>query len=521
LLFFIFSTTLFAKIYSLKEIEKMPESIARDYYIWRLLNETKVSKEEAKRAYSLVYKKNYKIRKAIRKILGYVPDTKNKKRDPKNFIIYPEKASKKSKKELKRLYKKIQKQGKYSDVLKVMASDNPFETLKSVTPKTFCYIFNRCGSSYRKKYLNYPLSKEQLDKLVKEEQFNQSIFKIITTPKLDRLRYSLLDINTTKLPFKTVFLLGVNAVTFDKIEKAIEFFKTAKMKIDKQSSIDRCNFWLYLLTKDKKYLKLLEKSTQINIYTLRARDIMKLPYPKPIMPNLKFALVKYFNLYSPIDWAYIKIAIKEHPETVEFLADNYASAITEGIYSYLKEKASNYRDEYFAMPYKDAMFGKSKERVAMLYAIARQESRFVPASISPSYALGMMQIMPFLVKHLAKERHEKIDLDDMFNPYTSIEYANTHLDYLTKYLYHPLLIAYAYNGGIGFTKRTLRTDHLFKEGKYEPFLSMELIDYEESKEYAKKVLANYVIYYNILGGDIKISDLLKQLHNPLLTDKFR
>jgi soluble lytic murein transglycosylase len=50
---------------------------------------------------------------------------------------------------------------------------------------------------------------------------------------------------------------------------------------------------------------------------------------------------------------------------------------------------------------------------------------------------------------------------------------------------------------------------------------MELIDYEESKEYAKKVLANYIIYFNLLGGNIKISKLLEQLDKPLLTDSFR
>ncbi len=335
------------------------------------------------------------------------------------------------------------------------------------------------------------------------------------------MRYSLLNIDTKRLPFKSVFLLGINAVTFNKIDKAIKFFEVAKTKIDKQSSIDKCNFWLYLLTKNRKYLKLLEKSQQINIYTLKARDILNIPYPKPNIPNLKLSLVKYFNLYDPIDWTNIKISIKEHPETVEFLADNYASSITEGIYAYLKEKASNYKVEYFAMPYRDAMLGKSKERIALLYAIARQESRFIPASISPSYALGMMQIMPFLIKHLAKQRGEKIDLDDMFNPYISIDYANTHLNYLTKYLYHPLFIAYGYNGGIGFTKRTLTKRKLFQNGKYEPFLSMELIDYEESKEYAKKVLANYIIYFNLLGGNIKISKLLEQLDKPLLTDSFR
>ncbi len=132
---------------------------------------------------------------------------------------------------------------------------------------------------------------------------------------------------------------------------------------------------------------------------MRARDILKLPYIKPKVPNLNFTLVKFFEprKENPIDWAYVKIGMREHPETIEFLADNYASSITEGIFAYLKEKASNYKVEYFAMPYRDGMIGKSRERIALLYAIGRQESRFVPASISPSYALGMMQIMPFLV----------------------------------------------------------------------------------------------------------------------------
>jgi hypothetical protein len=100
LLIFI-SSILIAKIYSLEEIEKMPKSIARDYYIWRLLNETRITKEEAIKAYSLVYKKSYKIKKAIRKRLGYLPE-KVEKRDSKNFIIYPEVAVKKSKKRVKK-----------------------------------------------------------------------------------------------------------------------------------------------------------------------------------------------------------------------------------------------------------------------------------------------------------------------------------------------------------------------------------------------------------------------------------
>jgi soluble lytic murein transglycosylase len=96
------------------------------------------------------------------------------------------------------------------------------------------------------------------------------------------------------------------------------------------------------------------------------------------------------------------------------------------------------------------------------------------------------------------------------------------MDYLNKWLYHPLFVAYAYNGGIGFTRKTIRKKHLFKKGKYEPYLSMELIDYEESKEYGKKVLTNYVIYLNLLSkNQTRVSDFLTTLSQPEKTDRFR
>jgi soluble lytic murein transglycosylase len=50
---------------------------------------------------------------------------------------------------------------------------------------------------------------------------------------------------------------------------------------------------------------------------------------------------------------------------------------------------------------------------------------------------------------------------------------------------------------------------------------MELIDYEESKKYGKKVLTNYVIYMNILGEKIKITPLLNVLDDPKKTDRYR
>ena len=206
---------------------------------------------------------------------------------------------------------------------------------------------------------------------------------------------------------------------------------------------------------------------------------------------------------------------------LEDLAEDCESQETIGMHTYLKAKACNFRKSYFPMPYRDTMKKLPKKRQALIYAIARQESRFIPAAISRSFALGMMQFMPFLIEHIAKQKGERIDLDMMFSPHKAIEYADYHLDYLNKYLYHPLFVAYAYNGGIGFTKRLIRNRRYFRKGAFEPYLSMEKISNVEAREYGKRVLTNYVIYLNKLGISTRLLPLLKQLTDPSKTDAFR
>jgi soluble lytic murein transglycosylase len=515
---------LFAKIHTLKEITTMPQSISKDFYIWRFITESNTTKEASLNAYQQSLRKSYKLKKAIRQKLGYLPKEKTKNaKDPKNFIIYPKTASKKTLTSLKRLYQKVKKKGKYSTVLKVMTNRDPFEALKKESPKTQCYIFNQVTHRYRLRYFDHPFSKEQLDLLSNEPQFNQTIHTIITQRGMKQIKKSLLNTPITeKINFQNRFLLSLNALKEGNISQATNYLDSAKSIAKFQSQKDQCNFWFYLINRDQKHLESVIQSTQVNLYTLAAREIMHQPHPKVITPHLPMRFVTDFDLHNPIDWEKIKRDIKEKSsDYIDQKANSYKSYLTEGVYSYLKEKASGYTLPYYAMPYLDAMIGKPKERIALLYAIARQESRFVPASISSSYALGMMQIMPFLIKHLASKRGENLDLEEMFDPYIAISYADQHLDYLTKYLYHPLFIAYGYNGGIGFTKKTIKQPHLFKKGAYEPYLSMELINYEESKEYAKKVLSNYVIYMNLLGEKQKILPLLEELSDPLATDRFR
>jgi len=316
------------------------------------------------------------------------------------------------------------------------------------------------------------------------------------------------------------FKHGIALMQQRKPEQASMYFNDAYKNYDKQYDIDKSLFWLYLSTKDDNYIKLLRESCNANMYTLIAADTINARYPKTITESIWKSRISGFDIKDPIRWAKIKEKMYSGVD-LDDLADDHKSQETIGIYTFLKAKACNYTESYYPMPYRDAMKHMTPQRQALIYAIARQESRFVPASVSRSFALGMMQFMPFLIEHIAKEKGEKIDYDDIFNPYKAIEYADYHLDYLTKWLYHPLFIAYAYNGGIGFTKRHITNPRNFRKGPYEPYMSMETMENEEAKEYGKKVLSNYVIYLNKLGVTTRIFPLLRTLATPSQTDKFR
>ena len=113
-------------------------------------------------------------------------------------------------------------------------------------------------------------------------------------------------------------------------------------------------------------------------------------------------------------------------------------------------------------------------------------------------------MMPFLIRSF----HPKEEISEFFRADVNVKYAKKHLLWLIKRLNNPLFVSYAYNGGIGFTKRKV-IPYFRKLKKFEPFLSMEMVPYSESREYGKKVITNYVIYMNMFDKNITLHKLLK------------
>ena len=302
----------------------------------------------------------------------------------------------------------------------------------------------------------------------------------------------------------------------------MEFFALSKEKATRRINIDKNGFWQYQVSKDKVYLKELLKSKDINIYTLYARELLKADTTNYFYKVHLDKSHSQTNLNNPFHWDEIHKEIKQTPQEELFLlANKYNQKNMIPAQAYILQKANKYKVHAYMMPYNNYLNGTSNEDKAIIYALMRQESQLIPAALSHSFAQGLMQMMPFVTNAISKEIRNPIEsLNEMFEPKTNLRYARHHLRWMKRSLYHPLFIAYAYNGGIGFFKSYL-LNNKFLKGKYEPFLSMEMMSNSESREYGKKVLANYVIYKKILGEKVSIVDLFDSLTQPKKTDRFR
>lgn len=399
-----------------------------------------------------------------------------------------------------------------TEALKVINSSLPFVKLVSVKPDVFFEVFNKTSKDFRYDKLNYKLPQGLIDKVKDDIRFNQSIKLIVTDLKLKNLQNSLIGIDDSKLNFQSSFYLALNVLlnSEDNKELAMNYLNNASKKAYFKIDKDMVLLWQYFVSEDISYIETLAQSWDINIYSIYAKEKLSLN-----IDNALYSLETNQDLAQPVltqfDWVNI---LQSNLKLDENVLNDFSSKLSKHELPhlvYLYHKFHNYRQSVYITPYEDLLKNSSPERKSLIYSIARQESGFVPTLVSTSYALGAMQIMPFLADSLSKQLGENIYLEDMFKPEVNIKYANKHLDYLESKLQHPLYISYAYNGGIGFTNREVL--YLFKEQlPFNPFMAMELVPYDESKQYGKKVLANYYIYLNYIKNEkVSLNSLLEGL----------
>ncbi len=479
-----------------------PRGLVKDYYIWRYLDQN-ITPKQAQQALEQTWHVNTKIffryakrskDPAIERIAlcMRLPAKKLATQDSGCIAagITPSKFLRLDRKSKKSVLAKIDT---FPSIELNYLIDPYSKPIKD--PKKFLTLF--FATSDKKSHFDYPIDEDFAKALSKQWAFPRFV-RTVLSQDLKKTAYSLLLLDPQKLDASSDFYLGLVAYRADLPNIATSFLRISRKKSYYQHQKDRADFWLYKTTHHKRYLESLLQSWDLNFYTILAKEMAGQKDLDYIIPVLKGK--KDINLSDPFVWEKIQ---KEPHKKEEFAYRN-----TQNLYAWLLEKESKYREHPYILPYERYLADQNVSQKALLYALARQESRFIPGSISRSFALGPLQFMPFLAKHMARKSHiQNFDLDMMFLEPIAIGFAKRHLKYLAKHLHHPLLISYAYNGGIGYTKREILP--LFE--KYDPLLAMEMVSYPETKEYGKKVLANFVVYKKILGDPVSLRYLLKSV----------
>lgn len=411
---------------------------------------------------------------------------------------------------------------RFGDVqwLRTMNHNNHFSAFSDLSSSLKLFLIS--GTQYRADHFNLPIDNDILAQLTVAKGFDQLVYLSATEHKLTKLQESLSNVSGGVYSSQTHFYLGINALKFNRVDNALFHFQEAKRKALSPMERDKNSFWLYRITQDETALKELSESLDINMYTLWAKEKLGME-TQNYFTTLPTQGKEGFKGDNPFEWnALHQELVVTPPEKLYEIVERYDGEDSLAVQAYMIERVYQPYIHNFTMPYDQYMSTLTLDQKAMLYALMRQETRLIPGLISRSFALGLMQIMPFNVDSISKIHPLKIkSYDDMFNPEFSIAYSIEHMKHIEATLFNPVLAAYAYNGGIGFTKRLLLSGAYFNAGEYEPFMSMELVGNAESREYGKKVLANYVMYKKILGESVSISTIFDTLTQPSQSDYFR
>jgi len=150
----------------------------------------------------------------------------------------------------------------------------------------------------------------------------------------------------------------------------------------------------------------------------------------------------------------------------------------------------------FPTPYKSLVLKYATQYQVppeMIYAVIREESRFQASIISRANAIGLMQLMPGTGKEVATKL--KVKNYSLINPEDNIAFGTYYLKFLERYTdEYPMLLA-AYNAG---HKKATRWNKSFDN--YPPHIKYEIIPYQETRNYIRKVYRSYYIYRYLLNN---------------------
>ncbi len=152
----------------------------------------------------------------------------------------------------------------------------------------------------------------------------------------------------------------------------------------------------------------------------------------------------------------------------------------------------------YPVPHREALATAARQwnmDEAILYAIIRQESRFMAEARSRVGATGLMQLMPATAQWVAGQIGLKPYHPDMLRrPEVNVNMGTYYFGHVLADLGHPMLATAAYNAGPGRARR-------WRDGRpLDGAIYAETIPFNETRDYVKKVFANAWHYRHRLTG---------------------
>ena len=143
---------------------------------------------------------------------------------------------------------------------------------------------------------------------------------------------------------------------------------------------------------------------------------------------------------------------------------------------------------------------------SIVFAIARQESAFNPAVVSPAQAYGLMQVTPDAGKYVCKKYGASFDLgrlktDPVYNAALgAAELGGLIEDYRGSYI----MTFAAYNAGRGSVKKWIERYGDPRDPKVDAVDWVELIPFSETRNYVQRIMENLQVYRARFGGGTKL-----------------
>ena len=330
---FLLSTLLSAQI-TLEEINSKPASRAKNFLIWQFLKQD-ITPCQADNAFDQIQNVNTKLffmyaKKTNRPEIQYiakcmsVPANELLKLDDNSCLqiaMTPWAAALYTKPQIKELQKRVfvTRTKKYLDI---MSSDMNESTLMKYDPSDILTVMNGAGKKYREDHFNHNYSKEFIAYISNSPKISKLVEATINDEKMDQFVPLLTLIDPKKLDASSTFFMAIHYLLKDKKELALTYLDYSNKRAQNQIDKDKTIFWKYLITDDIQYLKQVALSVNINIYTLYAKEVLKIEVTNYF--TAEGTTLKSKSIEDPFEWIKLRKEFKTAQTNDLFaLADSY------------------------------------------------------------------------------------------------------------------------------------------------------------------------------------------------------